>query len=109
MLYYNEEGVKEAVTLCWISTVIKKQNKWVTEKGRCSHQMTFKIIFWANEDYSYNWLRYLVLKLTLFSSTWKKMQTKLKAIAVFHKRCSLIQQRLTDCLLHERYWEYSSE
>lgn len=66
MLYYNEEAVKEAVTLCWISTVIKKQNKWVTEKGRCSHQTTFTIIFWANEDYSYNWLRYLVLKLTLF-------------------------------------------
>ena len=37
------------------------------------------------------------------------MQRRPKAIAVLHNRCSLIQQRLIECLLHKRYWEYSSE
>lgn len=45
MLYYNEEGVKEAVTLCWISTVIKNKTDELLRKEDVHTRRLLKLFF----------------------------------------------------------------
>lgn len=61
MFYYNEEGVKEAVHYTESLLLKNKTNELLRKEDVHTRRLKIKF-FWANEDYSYNWLRHQVLK-----------------------------------------------